>query len=116
MQALDVAEAARAAAVAPLQAEVSRLTQRVLALQQLHTRELAAAEAAVRQQAQAAADQLAVAGSSAQRELRGEQARAEGLAAELTRVREELARHTQRAATTIEGLEQQLGLLRGRIR
>ena len=87
------AEAARAAAVAPLQAEVARLTERVQSLQQLHAAELAAIEAAARQQvaaAQAAAqtevDRLSSAGTNVQAQLRGESARAEGLAADLSRL------------------------------
>lgn len=122
-EAQQAAEAARAAAVAPLQAEVARLTERVTALQHRHTTELAAIESAARQQAaaaqaeaQAAIDRLSAAGASLRRELRSEGARAEGLAADLARMQDELAQHTQRAATTIELQQKELGLLKGRIR
>lgn len=120
---LHAAEAARAAAVAPLQAEVSRLTERVIALQQQHATEVAAIEAAARRQAdaaqgeaQAVVDRLSAAGRDLERELRGESARAEGLAADLVRVQGELAKHTQRAATTVEVQQRELALLRERIR
>lgn len=86
------ADRALAAAVAPLQAEVSRLTERVAALQQLHARELAAIEASARQQvagaqaeAHAAIDRLTAASSGLQRELRGQEHQAEALAADLAR-------------------------------
>lgn len=90
---IQAAEAARAAAVVPLQAEVARLTERVQNLQQLHSTELAAIEAAARQQAaaahaeaQAVVDRLAASGSSLQQQLRGESERAEGLSADLVRL------------------------------
>lgn len=160
---MQAAEAARAAAVAPLQAEVSRLTERVQGLQKLHTTELAALEASVRQQAaaaqaeaQAALDRLSSAGTAVRRERDATAARAEGLATQVTRLQvrnvlegcglgkcravavrhygklhvrgtalskhcnlcpqDELAKHTQRAASTIELQTQELGMLKGRIR
>lgn len=158
-ESLQAAEAARAAAVAPLQAEVARLTERVQGLQQLHASELAALEAAARQQAaaahseaQAVVDRLTASGASLQQQLRGEGQRAEGLAADLARmqvckvggigtveasnsrhalwlrlcrpldvcfscaVRDELAKHTQRAATKIELQGKEVEMLKGRIR
>lgn len=164
---MQAAEAARAAAVAPLQAEVSRLTERVHGLQKLHTTELAAIEVSARQQAaaaqaeaQAALDRLGSAGAAVRRERDATAARAEGLATQVTRLQvwervgglrawrapgngcersttascmymdgpeqdfafcdtrpqDELAKHTQRAASTIELQTQELGMLKGRIR
>ncbi|PRW58913.1 hypothetical protein C2E21_2665 [Chlorella sorokiniana] len=119
----QAAEAARAAAVAPLQAEVTRLTERVNGLQKLHTSELAAIETSARQQAaaaqaeaQAALDRLSAAGAAVRRERDTEGARAEGLAADVARLQDELAKHTQRAASTIELQQQELGMLKERIR
>ena len=90
---MQAAEAARASAVAPLQAEVSRLTERVNSLQTLHTTELAAIQASARQQgaaaqaeAQAALDRLSSAGATARRERDAAAARAEGLAVDLGRL------------------------------
>lgn len=90
---MQAAQAARAAAVAPLQAEVARLTERVQGLQQLHASELADLEAAARQQtaaaqadAQAAVDRLTASGASLQQRLQGESQRAEGLAADVARM------------------------------
>jgi len=79
--------------VAPLQAEVARLAERVQNLQQLHSSELAAIESSARQQvaaaqseAQAAVDRLSASGASMQQQLRGESQRSEGLAADLSRM------------------------------
>lgn len=90
---MQAAEAARVAAVAPLQAQVAHLTERVQGLQQLHASELAALEAAARQQAaaaqaesQAVADRLSATGASLHRQLRSESQRSEVLASDLARM------------------------------
>jgi hypothetical protein len=92
-ESMQVAEAARAAVVAPLQAEVARLTERVHSLQQVHSRELGVIEAAARQQAaaaqaeaQEAINRLAASGSSLQHQLRGEMQRAQDAVADAARL------------------------------
>ena len=72
---------------------MSRLTERVVGLQKLHTSELAAIEASAHQQAaaaqgeaQAALDRLSSAGGALKRERDAEAARAEGLAVDVARL------------------------------
>ena len=92
-ESIQAAEAARAAVVAPLQAEVARLTECVHSLQQLHSSELGVIEAAAREQAaavqaeaQAAIDRLATSGSSLQHQLRGERQRAQAATEDAARL------------------------------
>lgn len=92
---LHAAEAAQAAVVAPLQLEVTRLTEQLEGLQSLYASELAGIEASARQQAasaaavraeaQAAVDSLA-GSSSLQQKPRGEADRAAGLGLDIAQL------------------------------